>query len=942
MKRILAFLLVLVLALGTFASCDLVNKIKNKGEEEPTTTVTLDQAKAYLFNTYKDSAKEYKSDYDVVDKVIIDGVTFNVTWAASLESITIKKSNKANFWTVDLPDVNETAVDYTLTATITDADGNSVQVSFKKTLPVLNSVGVETMLKEGVAYKIFLDQVTAGNKYWAKATDEQDHKYVQTTLNPAEAAEYFVEVVDNGYKVYTTVDGTKLYLYAKTVDNNGKISKYIGLDATNASVFVYNDTISTFTVVIDGLTYGVGTYSTFTTISISDISYFKADNINVAGGQFPMTFMTAEEANKLQAGTEPTPPDPTPVEGLDIITAPLTGVAYKLGLFHGNENANVFFHGGIYNANQPWYLGYSAELTDAVDVYLEAVEGVDGGFRLYFMNGEAKTYIRMYPRDGDTTKGTMELTTTVPTECFTFNSEYNTLVYTSTTGEQFYMGSSGTYKSISTSAITYISQATSYPVHLYGENHTHDYTSVTTDPTCVTAGKTVYTCNCGHTYEEAGDPATGVHNYVEGVCSACGATEGHVHDWVAGTVVAPTCTTAGYTPYTCTGCTETKQEPGEPATDHSWDNGVYTDPTCTAAGFTTYTCGNCQTTNKVTNEEDPATGHADNTGDYKCDACGAAVLPADGTALTITEALAVAKAAGSSYSTQKYYITGIVTNVYNTTYGNLYLKDADGNEICIYGLYTWDKAVRYDKMEYKPVEGDELTVYTVLGTYNSTAQGKDAWIDEVVAHTHNYVDVVTEPTCTAEGYTTHTCSICKDSKVDTTVDALGHTVTEGECERCGKTVGAGAPTEPETLVKFNFGANSSAAHVDGQGYGTSKSFTEGTHTLTLTGMEKVYGPSYDAKGNSCIKLGTSSVVGKFSFTVDENVTKVIIYVAQYKSNTTKITVNGTAYTITTASNNGAYTPIEIDTTENKTVTFATVSGGVRCMIDAIELVGYAE
>ena len=43
---------------------------------------------------------------------------------------------------------------------------------------------------------------------------------------------------------------------------------------------------------------------------------------------------------------------------------------------------------------------------------------------------------------------------------------------------------------------------------------------------------------------------------------------------------------------------------------------------------------------------------------------------------------------------------------------------------------------------------------------------------------HNYNSVVTAPTCTADGYTTHTCAKCSDSYVDTYVDKLGH--TEGE------------------------------------------------------------------------------------------------------------------------------------------------------------------
>ena len=40
---------------------------------------------------------------------------------------------------------------------------------------------------------------------------------------------------------------------------------------------------------------------------------------------------------------------------------------------------------------------------------------------------------------------------------------------------------------------------------------------------------------------------------------------------------------------------------------------------------------------------------------------------------------------------------------------------------------------------------------------------------------HTYVSVVTNPTCTLQGYTTHTCSMCKHTYVDTYVKETGHT-----------------------------------------------------------------------------------------------------------------------------------------------------------------------
>ena len=60
------------------------------------------------------------------------------------------------------------------------------------------------------------------------------------------------------------------------------------------------------------------------------------------------------------------------------------------------------------------------------------------------------------------------------------------------------------------------------------------------------------------------------------------------------------------------------------------------------------------------------------------------------------------------------------------------------------------------------------------------------------SHTHSYKAVVTAPTCTAKGYTTHTCS-CGDSYVDTYVDALGHAWDSGTVTK--------QPTATETGVR---------------------------------------------------------------------------------------------------------------------------------------------
>ena len=58
-----------------------------------------------------------------------------------------------------------------------------------------------------------------------------------------------------------------------------------------------------------------------------------------------------------------------------------------------------------------------------------------------------------------------------------------------------------------------------------GEGHVHSYTDNVKDPTCTEGGYTVHTCTCGEQYTDSYTNALG-HNYVNGVCTRCGATNG--------------------------------------------------------------------------------------------------------------------------------------------------------------------------------------------------------------------------------------------------------------------------------------------------------------------------------------------------------------------------------------------------------------------------------
>lgn len=83
------------------------------------------------------------------------------------------------------------------------------------------------------------------------------------------------------------------------------------------------------------------------------------------------------------------------------------------------------------------------------------------------------------------------------------------------------------------------------------------------------------------------------------------------------------------------------------------------------------------------------------------------------------------------------------------------------------------------------------------------------WYNEVrnmTPHTHSYKDVVTAPTCTERGFTTHKCTKCDDSYIDTYTDPLGHDFIDGVCNLCGEIEASPEDTnEEENLLNENVG-----------------------------------------------------------------------------------------------------------------------------------------
>ena len=94
----------------------------------------------------------------------------------------------------------------------------------------------------------------------------------------------------------------------------------------------------------------------------------------------------------------------------------------------------------------------------------------------------------------------------------------------------------------------------------------------------------------------------------------------------------------------------------------------------------------------------------------------------------------------------------------------------DGNS------WWWLRSPRYSGIAAE-VDGDGWAnsfYYYVYYTFGGVIPAFKFNPKSTICDVHDYKAVVTEPTCTEQGYTTYTCTKCNDSYVDNYTNALGH------------------------------------------------------------------------------------------------------------------------------------------------------------------------
>ena len=222
---------------------------------------------------------------------------------------------------------------------------------------------------------------------------------------------------------------------------------------------------------------------------------------------------------------------------------------YHLKMVQANTEVNktLYFTGVMSDE----YLATSESEDDAVEVYMEKVEGE--GVRFYFMEDGAKKYLEISIKSGDSARPKIVDT---PSVVYTYNETlgvFTVLLVAGDTSYQYYLGTYSTFTTIGTSKLSFLTTENKGVSQFCAEFVTfcgHENTTTTTEePTCTETGlKTVVCDDCGKTVSTEVLEATG-------------------HSWDNGKIVPPTAIAQGYTLYTCGVCKETKQENFTESTD---------------------------------------------------------------------------------------------------------------------------------------------------------------------------------------------------------------------------------------------------------------------------------------------------------------------------------------------------------------------------------------
>ena len=461
---------------------------------------------------------------------------------------------------------------------------------------------------------------------------------------------------------------------------------------------------------------------------------------------------------------------------------------FKLEMYQATKKETYYFTGAM----SGYYFATSTDITKAVDLYAEEVEG---GYNVYFMSGSTKNYLYI-ELSGTHINAKFGSTKAV----WYVDAKYGALV-TEVSGAKYFLGTYSTYVTFGGTAYTRLTDSTADVSQYIGRavslaDHVCEGTTVVTDPTCTTQGYTTLTCDaCGRATKSDYVDALG-HKFFAGVCTVCEVADPDYNAYLLNFSQWPefpkeTYADGDVVKYNDIFTFIMGKNSRVDASEKTWEDFV---------GTLRFSFGGKTPTGAV-----PSKNALQITvdGAYTIkiwyvaggDARYFALMNAEGTVLSETT--------NETVKNGQYYAELVIPAA-----GTYYLGvPADNNYI-----------FQIELVKHEHTAGAEATcttaqTCTVCGAELVAALGHDIVVDEAVAPTctetgltagehcsrcdhkvaqevvdalgHSYEVAVTAPTCTSTGYTTYTCA-CGDTYIADEVAALEHEYVDGACTVCGK------------------------------------------------------------------------------------------------------------------------------------------------------------
>ena len=635
-----------------------------------------------------------------------------------------------------------------------------------------------TGLQEGVAYTISADNATG--TLWFNGTVSSGR--FNGSYEESEAVHVYIENVDGGFLLYFLDGEAKQYICMDDKSAGGSFST----DAASATVFEWNAEKATAAVAEDtnNRAFGCDATKDYTNFSCYDLSndYNWGKFTPVDGGNTEPDQPTCQHANTtvegakeatctenghtgktvcsdcgtvLNAGSVIAAPGHSYVDGTcgvcgeadpsttpdqpDQPTAGLQeGVAYTISA--DNATGTLWFNGTVSNGR----FNGSYEESEAVHVY---IENVDGGFLLYFMDGNTKQYICM----GDSSTGGSFGTDAASATVFEWNAEKATAaVAEDSNNRAFGCDAAKTYTNFSCydlsgnynwGQFTPVDGGSTEPDLPEPCSHEHTTVKDAADATCTVDGHTGRTvcADCGYVLNAGSVIAAPGHSYVDGICGVCGEADPGV-------------------------------TPDEPA-----------DPTTELVVGAAYKFGMIQ-------------GNVSTTDVYYLAGGMDSYYMATTTDAASAIDVYVEETEGGYYfytldGESKLYINMVISGThvngaYEAAASTVYTYDAENNTlIAIVNDAEYWFATRNDNT-YTTLGPAKVSYEGFFGQFYATSDEDP----EACQHANTTVEGAKEATCTENGHTGKTvCSDCGEVLIEGEIIAApGHSYVDGACTVCGE------------------------------------------------------------------------------------------------------------------------------------------------------------